>query len=66
MDKIDTRETVEAVIREALAKYDKGEAEYGQIQFDTDKRDFTNEAIDEMLDTINYLAFAIIKLRRLA
>lgn len=66
MDKINTRNMVEDVINEALVKYDRGEAEYGQIQFDTDKRDFTNEAIDEMLDTINYLAFAIIKLRRLA
>lgn len=65
MDKINTRNMVEAVIREALVKYDRGEIEYGQIQIDTDRRDFKNEAIEEMLDTINYLAFAIIKLRRL-
>ncbi len=36
-------DTVEAVIREALAMYDSGRAEYGPLSLDTDGRDFLQE-----------------------
>lgn len=54
---------IEAVIRQALAKYEKGRLELGQLDLSKDKRDFVNEAIDELTDCINYCVFQIIKLR---
>lgn len=56
---------IETVIREALNRYDKGRLEHGQLDLSKDKRDFIDEAIEEMLDAINYLSFQIIRLRRL-
>ena len=54
---------IEAVIKAALAKYEKGRLEHGQLDLSTDIRDFISEAIEEMLDAINYLTFQIIRLR---
>lgn len=54
---------IEAVIKEALAKYETGRKAYGQLDLDTDSRDYVNESIEEMLDAINYLCFQIIRLR---
>ena len=39
--------------------------QYGPLDLGTDKRDFLREAEEELLDAINYLAFQVIKLRRL-
>lgn len=54
---------IEAVIKEALCRYDAGRLEHGQLDLSIDKRDFIDEAIEEMLDAINYLSFQILKLR---
>lgn len=54
---------IEAVIRQALSKYEKGRLELGQLDLSTDSRNFIDEAIEEMLDAINYLTFQIIRLR---
>lgn len=56
-------EHIEAVIAEALAKYEAGRKAYGQLDLDTDSRDFLLEAEAELLDCINYCVFQIIKLR---
>ncbi len=56
-------ENIEAVIREALNRYGRGRLEHGQLDLSRDKRDFIHEAIEEMLDAINYLCFEIIRLR---
>jgi hypothetical protein len=54
---------IELVIREALSKYDKGRAKYGELDLSTDKRDFIHEAEKELLDCINYCVFQILRLR---
>ncbi|OGW38228.1 MAG: hypothetical protein A2Y97_13915 [Nitrospirae bacterium RBG_13_39_12] len=54
---------IEAVIREALNRYGRGRLEHGQLDLERDKRDFIHEAIEKMLDAINYLCFEIIRLR---
>lgn len=54
---------IEAVIREALNRYDAGRLEHGQLDLSTDKRDFLYEAEQELLDVINYACFEIMKLR---
>lgn len=56
-------DTIEAVIREALTKYDVGRAQYGGLDLDTDSRDFFLEAEAELLDCINYCVFQILRLR---
>lgn len=54
---------IEAVIREVLCKYEAGRKAYGQLDLDTDNRDFITEAIAELEDCINYCVFLILKLR---
>lgn len=54
---------IEAVIRQALDKYEAGRERLGQLNLETDKRNFIDESIEEMLDAINYLCFQILKLR---
>jgi len=56
---------IEAVIREALKRYEAGRKEHGQLDLSTDKRNFIHEAEQELLDCINYCVFQIIKLRRI-
>lgn len=56
---------IEQVIRQALDKYEAGRAEHGQIDLSTDKRNFIDESIEELIDAINYLTFQIIRLRSL-
>lgn len=58
-------ENIQAIIKEALNKYEAGRAKHGEINLTTDKRDFTKEAIEELLDCINYCVFAIVRLRNL-
>lgn len=50
-------EDIEGVIREALNRYDDGRLTHGELDLDTDKRDFINEAEQELLDCINYCVF---------
>jgi len=55
---------IEKVIREALSRYEAGRLEHGDLDVIRDRRNFIDEAIEEMLDAINYLSFEIIRLRR--
>ena len=57
-------EDIKLIIIDALKKYQAGRAKYGELNLATDKRDFTKEAIEELLDCINYCCFAIVKLRK--
>lgn len=54
---------IEAVIRQALQKYEKGREELGQLDLSTDSRNFIDEAIEELIDCTNYCVFQIIRLR---
>lgn len=54
---------IEAVIRQAIEKYEKGRMAYGQLNLSGDPRDFIDEAISELEDCINYCVFQIIRLR---
>lgn len=54
---------IEAIIRDALSRYDAGKAEHGELDLSTDKRDFIQEAEQELLDCINYCVFQILRLR---
>lgn len=55
---------IEAIIREAMTRYDAGRIEHGQLDLSTDERDFLHEAEQELLDCINYCCFQILRLRR--
>jgi len=57
-------EDIELIIREALTRYEKGKEEYGDLDLNTDQRNFIDEAVEEMLDTINYLVYEILRLRK--
>lgn len=54
---------IEAVIREALTRYEKGRLLHGQLDISQDRRDFISEAEQELLDCINYCVFQILRLR---
>ena len=54
---------VEIIIKEATARYNTGRAEHGQLDISRDRRDFISEAEQELLDSINYIVFLILKLR---
>jgi len=56
---------LKGVIKEALERYKEGRNEYGSLDLSTDKRDFLQEAQEELLGAINYCAFEILKLRRI-
>jgi hypothetical protein len=58
-------EDIEGVIKQALKRYETGSFEHGDLDLSTDKRDFLEEAEQELLDCINYCVFQILKLRRL-
>jgi len=55
---------LKGVIREALQRYETGRIEHGDLDLSTDKRNFIEEAEQELLDCINYCAFQILRLRR--
>ncbi len=57
--------TIEAVIKEAINRYDTGRVKYGNLSLDTDTRNFIHEAEQELLDCINYCVFEILRLRRI-
>lgn len=54
---------IEIIIKEAIARYNTGRAEHGQLDLSQDRRDFKSEAEQELLDSINYIVFLILKLR---
>ena len=56
---------IEKVIAEALDRYEAGRLEHGQLDLARDNRDYIEEAIQELLDCINYSVFQILRLRRL-
>lgn len=56
-------ETIEAVIKEAIEKYNRGRLKYGSLDLSKDNRDFIQEAEQELLDCINYCVFQILRLR---
>jgi len=57
------QDTIEAVIKEALNRYETGRIKYGSLDLSRDDRDFINEAEQELLDCINYCVFQILRLR---
>ena len=57
------QDTIEAVIKEALNRYDTGRLKYGHLDLSRDNRDFLKEAEQELLDCINYCVFQILRLR---
>lgn len=56
---------IQQIILEALNRYESGRERLGQLDLKTDSRDFTGEAIEELIDCINYCVFTILKLRNL-
>lgn len=56
-------DTIEAVIKEALNRYNTGRLKYGNLDLSRDQRDFIHEAEQELLDCINYCVFQILRLR---
>jgi len=63
MTEIDT--LVRGVLNDALTKYTEGEKKYGELNIMKDPRNFLKEAEEELLDTMVYCAFEIIRIRRL-
>ena len=57
------QDTIEAVIKEALNRYESGRRKYGELDLSRDDRDFINEAEQELLDCINYCVFQILRMR---
>jgi len=62
MSEIDT--LVRGVLDDALTKYTEGEKEYGRLDVIRDPRNFLKEAEEELLDTMVYCAFEIVRIRR--
>ena len=56
---------IEAVFEAAFAKFSQGELKHGPFDPGTDQRDFLQEAENEILDAINYLAMFLVKIRAL-
>lgn len=56
---------VKGILDDAFSKYRKGEEKHGVIDLDNDPRNFLEEAEDELLDAIVYMAFEIRRIRAL-
>ena len=54
---------IETVFEAALLKYRQGEREHGMYDPVTDQRDMMQEAEEEILDAINYLAMFLMRIR---
>jgi hypothetical protein len=61
--KLHKPQDIETIIREALDRYDTGRLKHGDLDLSRDKRDFIQEAEQELLDCINYCVFQILRLR---
>ena len=62
-----TKDTTQiaSILYAALDKYQAGAKKYGPYDPATDQRDMLQEAEDEILDAINYLAMLLVRVRRL-
>jgi len=60
-----TSEDVNAVIIEALSRHRGGSKKYGDLDLVMDGRDFYQEAVEELLDCINYQVYQVLRLRAL-
>ena len=60
-----TRKPLEEIFREALQKFDAGEAKYGPFDPTIDDRDLLAEAESEILDAINYMGMFLLKIREM-
>ena len=60
-----TKADVEKVTRSIGDKYVVGQKKYGQLDMDTDDRDFLEEVIGELIDANAYIIHEIIRLRRI-
>jgi len=60
-----TSEQIRAVVNEALERHRGGSQRYGDLNVETDERDFLYEAEMELLDFINYAVYQVLKLRAL-
>lgn len=54
---------LDGIFSEALEKYKRGAAKYGNFNPETDPRNLLKEAEAEILDAINYLGMFIMKMR---
>lgn len=56
------RRSMSDIYRICIDKYDKGAAKYGDFDPLNDNRNLLREAQDELIDAINYLSMALIKI----
>ncbi len=61
---MDIKSELYGVFAKAMVKYDEGEKEHGVFDPDTDPRNMIDEAIEELLDGMNYMAMQVIRLQR--
>lgn len=61
----DHGEAIGEVVHALVSKADDGAIKYGPLNLADDPRDFYDEAIAELQDSIWYTAFQIVRLRRL-
>jgi len=59
----DDVEEVQSVFMEAALRMRAGRLQYGEFNPERDTRDLFIQAEEELLDTINYLAMQILKIR---
>ena len=52
------------ILKKALSRCEQGQKCYGVFRPDEDTRDLLQEAEEELLDTVVYACFQILKLRR--
>ncbi len=62
--KSDIDKKVCGVFDDALQKYREGEKKYGELEIMKDPRNFLAEAEAELLDMMNYVAFEILRIRK--
>lgn len=53
-----------AVLEMIAAGLARGRTTYGELRVDTDRRDFRAEAVEELRDTLVYVAAEVLRLRR--
>ena len=51
-------------VKLAFKRHTEGEQKYGDT-WKTDKKDWIDETVDELLDAANYLSYLYVKLRRI-
>jgi len=62
--KSDIDKKVCGIFDDALQKYREGEKKYGELDIMKDPRNFLAEAEAELLDMMNYVAFEILRIRK--